>query len=130
MQKFKTVDEFLESLDDSKRKQVELLREIILSSEPALKEIIKWNSPSYTYKDEDRITFNLHNKENEVKLILHMGATEKENKKGAPIIDDNTGLIDWNSDIRGMFKFKDLSDIENKKDKISLILKQWLAVKF
>ena len=129
MQKFNTVSEFLESLDADKRDQVEALRAIILQTEPTLKEIIKWNAPNFTLDNEDRITFNVLNKENIVKLVLHMGATRKENKKSKPVLNDTTALVEWNSDIRGMLKFKNLNDIEAKRDKISHIINQWLTIK-
>jgi uncharacterized protein YdhG (YjbR/CyaY superfamily) len=59
----------------NKQHQIDMLRSIILSVEPKLQEHIKWNAPSYVLNGEDRITFNLMNKESLVKLILHMGAT-------------------------------------------------------
>ncbi len=101
MQKYKTVEEFLEDLSEDKRLQVDTLRDIILGTESQLEEHIKWNAPSYVLDGEDRITFNLMNKQGVVKLVFHMGATRKEDKKGAPIMQDDSGLIEWSSDIRG-----------------------------
>lgn len=63
MQKYKTIDEFLSDLDAAKRQQVDILRELILKAEPKLEEHIKWNAPSYVLDGEDRITFNLMNKQ-------------------------------------------------------------------
>ncbi len=128
MQKFKTVDEFLQSLDDDKRVQVEALRKIILSAHAGQTEHIKWNAPSYVLDGEDRVTFNLMNKEGAVKLVLHMGATRKENKTGDPVLQDETGLIVWNSDIRGVLTFAGLDDIESKRDVIGRVVKNWLSI--
>jgi hypothetical protein len=129
MQKFKTVAEFMDSLDDAKKAQVEELRSIIKKSNPNLEETIKWNAPSYMLNGENRITFNLLNKEGMVKLVLHMGATRKENKKSKPIMTDNTGLIEWRSDIRGVVSFPTLLDITINRQNIVEVIDRWLVVK-
>ena len=41
-----------------------------------------------------------------------MGAKRKEDKGGKPVIEDMTGLILWNSDIRGMISFDSTEDID------------------
>lgn len=71
---------------------------------------------------EDRITFNLRNKDNQVKLILHMGATRKESKGAAPVIEDKFGLVEWNSDIRGAVSFADLDDVRAKREQLKEII--------
>ena len=124
--KYKTVDEFLNDLSDEKRSQVNELREIILSTNTEIREHIKWNSPSYIFDNEDRITFNVVNKNDKVKLVLHMGAIRKENKGGKPIIEDLTGLISWNSDIRGMISFDSTEDILAKREQLTDIIQRWL----
>ena len=128
MQKFKTVEDFMDSLSDDKKAQVEQLRAIIVACGYDLTEHIKWNAPSYVYEGEDRITFNTYNKQDVIKLVLQMGATRKEDKKGASVLQDTTGLIEWSSDIRGMLTFTDVNDINTKKDDVSEIIKQWLAL--
>jgi hypothetical protein len=128
MQKYKTVDEFLGDLATDKRAQVDALRDVILSAKPQLKEHIKWNAPSYVLDDEDRITFNLSNKQRAVKLIFHMGATRKEDKKGVPILKDESGLMEWSSDIRGMITFSSIDDVHSKLTLLQKIIKDWLAI--
>jgi len=128
MQKYKTIEEFLNGLSDDKRQQVDALRDLILKSEPKLDEHIKWNAPSYVLKGEDRITFNLMNKQEVVKLVLHMGATRKEDKKGAPVMRDDNGLIEWSSDIRGMITFATIEDINSNLTSLKKIIKDWLSV--
>lgn len=128
MQKYKTVEEFLNSLDVDKRQLVDTLRDLILKTEPNLEEHIKWNAPSYVLDGEDRITFNLMNKQGVVKLVLHMGATRKEDKKGAPVLQDTSGLIEWNSDIRGTITFNEIDDIQSNLPALKIVLKNWLTV--
>lgn len=124
----KAIEDYLATLDSDKRQQVESLRTIILSTQPDLREHIKWNAPSYVYDGEDRITFNLMNKQGVVKLVLHMGATRKEDKKGTPVLSDESGLIEWASDIRGMITFQSLHDITLHEASLRTILKNWLAI--
>lgn len=128
MNKYTTVAEFMGDLSADKREQVEALQGLIKTANPNLEEHIKWNAPSYVLDGEDRITFNLQNKEGVVKLVLHMGATKEENKKGAPVMTDESGLISWQSDIRGVMSFVDLSDVLKNKEQIGDILTRWLAI--
>jgi len=127
MDKYKTVDEFLNALDESKRAQVLMLREFIATSTPLLEEHIKWNAPSYVLNGEDRITFNLLNKESVVKLVFHMGATRKEDKKATPVLAD-ASLIEWVSDIRGYMTFLSLDDIKANEQEIKKTIHNWLAL--
>ncbi len=127
MEKYKTVDEFVDGLDEDRRHQVQTLRGYILESEPSLTEHIKWNAPSYVLDDEDRITFNTMNKEQLVKLVFHMGATRKEDKKGQPILNDSR-MVEWASDIRGYMTFKSLGEITSSEKVIKQTVRDWLAL--
>ena len=127
MNKFKTVDEFLNGLDEDRRSQVLKLREYILDVEPSLTEHIKWNAPSYVKEDEDRMTFNTMNREGVVKLVFHMGATKTEDKNGQPVLDD-ARLIEWVSDIRGYMTFTTLDEIIANKNEIKRTVQEWLAL--
>jgi len=126
MHKYKTVDEFLNDLNDSKRLQVNTLRKYILQADPTLVEHIKWNAPSYVKDGEDRITFNTLNKQGLVKLVFHMGATRKEDRKAEQIVKD-TQFIEWVSDIRGYATFNDLQQIQSQKNAIQGNVRKWLA---
>ncbi len=128
MQKYKTIEDFMSDLTDDKRTQVEMLRNLIYASNPHLTEHIKWNAPSFVLDGEDRITFNLMNKQGLVKLIFHMGATRKEDKNGTPIMDDDSRLIEWSSDIRGMLTFTGAEDIDSKSAELTNILQKWLSL--
>ena len=130
VQKFKTVAEFMSSLDENKKSQVELLRNIIFSFHPNVTEHIKWNAPSYVLEGEDRVTFNLINKENVVKLIIHMGATQKEEKKAKPILSDDAGIVEWNSNIRGTLSFSSKEDIKFKAERVQTLLQKWLSIEY
>ncbi|UTT61534.1 DUF1801 domain-containing protein [Microcella humidisoli] len=123
-----SVADLVSALDDQTREQVQLLRDIIGSLDPDLTEHVKWNAPSYVLDGEDRITMNLRNKEGVVKLVLHMGATRPEDKKGAPVLVDDEGLVEWASDIRGLITFADADDIRAKEPGLRRVLTSWLAI--
>lgn len=127
MDKYKTISEFMGGLDEERQSQVEKLRQYILDEAPSLTEHIKWNAPSYVKDDEDRITFNTMNKEQVVKLVFHMGATRKEDKKGQPILK-NTTLVEWASDIRGYMTFNSLEEITLNEKEIKQTIRGWLAL--
>ncbi|NTV90402.1 MAG: DUF1801 domain-containing protein [Clostridiales bacterium] len=116
MDKYRTIDEFLSDQSSDKLEQINTLRELIIQVEPNLAENLKWNAPNYVYKGEDRITFNVMNKQDIVKVIIHMGATKKEDKKSNPILANDQGIVEWSSDIRGAISFDDISDIYSKME--------------
>ena len=128
MQKYKTLEEFLNDLNEDKRQQVDTLRDLIINTAPQLEEHIKWSAPSYVLNGEDRITFNLMNKEGAVKLVIHMGATRKEDKKGKPILENDGGIVEWSSDIRGVITFQNIEDIQAKNRVLKKLLSNWLAI--
>lgn len=127
MKKYSTVYEFMSDLDEPRKEQVELLRGIIMDSFPDLEEHIKWNAPSYVFNGEDRITFNTHYPD-KVILVFHMGATKKEDKSAPKVYKDETGLVVWNSDIRGMVTFVSSEDVIVKKKDLQKIVADWLGL--
>lgn len=124
MKKYTQIDNILNDLAPEKRQQVELLRQIILENTDVT-EHVKWNAPSYVYNYEDRMTFNLYG---DVKILIHMDATRKEDKKGTPIMDDPDHIISWNSDIRGTITFSDLKDVETKREAFISVIQRWLTL--
>lgn len=123
-----SVDELVSALDDNMREQVQLLRDLIGSLGADLTEQVKWNAPSYVLDGEDRITMNLRNKQGLVKLVLHMGATRPEDKKGVPVLLDDAGIVEWASDIRGLITFADSADVCAKEPVLRRVLSGWLAI--
>ena len=128
MNKYLTVEEFITDLSDERQQQVQALRALIKTTHPELTEHIKWNAPSYVLDGEDRITFNMHYPD-QTMILIHMGATRKENKKADPIMKDETGLVEWNSDIRGTVSFSSLDEIANSQADLTKILNAWLLLK-
>lgn len=107
---------------------IQTLREFILTTDIRISEHIKWNSPAFYYNDamatfnakdykRDIIVFNLR-KDDYVLLIFPTGAT----------INDTTGLLEGSyADGRRIVTIKSPDDFTAKKEKLQLVIKQWLA---
>jgi hypothetical protein len=122
----KTHQEFLSEFDDERKPLVKALLVAINEECPHLTEIIKWNAPSFCDNGKDRMTIMLH-KKNKVGLILHTGAKPKEDKKAPRLYDDDTGLLEWNSNIRATISFTGIDDFLAKKDLFKEALKTWVS---
>ena len=61
---------YMQKLNHPLIEEVELLRDIIKSSNSGIGERIKWNAPSYYFEGEDMVTFNLRDK-SQVHLVFH-----------------------------------------------------------
>ena len=121
----KTHQEFMAKFNDERKELVEALLIAIAEECPTLTETIKWNAPTFCYNGKDRMTFMLHKKDR-VGLILHTGAKPKEDKKAPPLYADDTGLLEWNSNIRATISFFDLTDFVSKRDLFKKAVKRWI----
>lgn len=110
------VDAFMAALDHPFKAEVQAVREIILNVSPNIVEQVKWKAPSFSYKDY-MATFNLWATEH-VHLIFHNGA----------ILNDKTGLLEGNYPDRRMLYFKDMTDIQLKKNALEDFVRQWIAL--
>ncbi|MBE0701377.1 MAG: DUF1801 domain-containing protein [Acholeplasmataceae bacterium] len=121
------VDMYMENLDHPLKEGVQVLREIILSSNEELIEGIKWDAPSYAYGDEERITMNLHRKDM-IQLVFHCGAQKRVHASDEPLIQDASGLLSWASVDRAIIKFKKTDEITGKINHLVGIIKAWLNI--
>ncbi len=121
------VVEFMNSLEHPLKKEIEEVRTIILNADENLSEQIKWNAPSFCYKNEDRVTFNLRGK-GYFQLVFHCGAKVKNNEGKGPLFDDTTGLLEWLAVDRAIVKFTDLNDVKAKQEKLTEVINRWIEV--
>lgn len=121
-----THQEFLAEFNDERKPLVEALLKAIAAASPTLTETIKWNAPTFCDAGKDRLTFMLHKKDR-VGLILHTGARPKEDKKAPHLYTDDTGLLEWNSNIRATITFSDLADFSSKQALFTQAIQRWLA---
>ena len=83
-QKINLNSEVTDFLDEQKhpfRKEIEQLRNYILSANTALTENIKWNGPNYCLDNEDRITMRIQPPTKQAQLIFHRGAKKTDPTK-------------------------------------------------
>lgn len=121
----KTHSEFLAQFDDVRRPLVAAILDAINDACPTLSEIIKWNAPSYCDDGKDRLTLMLH-KSDRVGVILHTGVRPKEDKQALPLYQDDTGLLEWNSNIRATITFLDLGDFMSKRSLFQQAVQRWI----
>jgi uncharacterized protein YdhG (YjbR/CyaY superfamily) len=120
------VTKFLDEQNNPLRKEIELLREIILTTNIGLSENIKWNGPNYCFGDEDRITMRIQPiTAKQIQLIFHRGAKVKVQPK-SKLINDTSGLLLWKENDRAIATFKNIQEIKNKKSDLHKIINEWI----
>ncbi|MEO7801793.1 MAG: DUF1801 domain-containing protein [Ginsengibacter sp.] len=115
-------------LEPGLRKIIEMLRQIILSTDNRIGERIKWNNPSFYYTGElaefdpkefkrELIVFNLF--KSRIMLVFPGGAK----------IDGKSALLEGNyEDGRRTVVFKDMADVMAKEKSLKKIIKEWLKL--
>lgn len=116
---------FLATFHDDRKPLLEAMLHAITEACPNLSETIKWNAPTLCDESQDRLTFMLHKKD-QVMLILHTGAKAKEDKKAPRLYQDDTGLLEWISNIRAMIVFRDLADFASKSNLLQEAVRRWV----
>ena len=118
------VTTFLDELAPPLRNEIELLRHLILSVDGGLTENIKWNGPNYCFNNEDRITMRVQAPK-QVQLIFHRGAKVKT-QPADRLIEDASGLLAWKENDRAVASFKNGTEIENRKDDLTTVVRDWI----
>ncbi|MCA0363050.1 MAG: DUF1801 domain-containing protein [Bacteroidetes bacterium] len=118
------VTAFLDGQSHPLRENIEILRGIILESNPEIRENIKWNGPNYCFEDKDRITMRIHPPK-QVQLILHRGA-QKIAQPATRLIEDVSGLLDWKENDRAVATFKNIETINTEKENLQNIVNKWI----
>lgn len=97
------VDEFMDRLDHPLKAEVEMVRKIIKDVNPEIVEQIRWKAPSFSYKGEYLVTFNLWEKKR-IHLVFHNPMIARVKSK----------LLEGDYDERRMAYFADQDDIRAK----------------
>lgn len=111
------VDEFMDRLDHPFKAEVHMLREIIKNVNADITEQIKWNAPSFSYKGESLVTFNLWEKKR-IHLVFHNPMISKVKSK----------VLEGDYDHRRMAYFADQSDIQAKRETLEKALKDLIKL--
>lgn len=83
----------MKSLDHPLKKDIEVVRKLILDASAAVAEGVKWNAPSFRTTDWFA-TVNLRSIDS-VQLIFHTGARVKESAVAGVNVADSAGLAKW-----------------------------------
>ena len=121
------VTALLDELKHPFRKEIEQLRNCILSADKNLTENIKWNGPNYCFDSEDRITMRVQPPTKQVQVIFHRGAKKQEQPKGKLIANKSKMLV-WKENDRAIITFKSMQDIESGKTDLTEIINEWIEV--
>jgi uncharacterized protein YdhG (YjbR/CyaY superfamily) len=113
----KKVDEFMEKLDHPFKAEVQVIRDIIKNVNKDITEEIKWNAPSFAYKGEYLVTFNLWEKKR-IHLVFHNPHISKVKSK----------LLEGDYDHRRMTYFSDRNDIKAKQTAFEKVLKDLIKL--
>jgi uncharacterized protein YdhG (YjbR/CyaY superfamily) len=111
------VDEFLENLSHPLKVEVEAVRSIIKGVNKDLNEEIKWKAPSFSYKGEYLVTFNLRD-EKRIHLVFHNPQISRVKSK----------LLEGEYKDRRMAYFADTKDVMAKKLMLEKALKDLIKL--
>lgn len=106
------VNEYMHKLEHPLKPEIEALRIIIRNSNPNISERIKWNAPSYYYK-EDLVTFNPR-ATNHVHLVFHHAAIVKIRSK----------LLEGDYKDRRMVYLRNMEEVAAAKKELERIMNE------
>lgn len=121
----KAVTEYLDSLNHPLRKEIEVVRKIILNAHKGVEENIKWNGPNYHVNGQDRVSIKVLPPK-QIMIIFHRGAKVQEQPKEHLLAEDY-GLLEWRTNDRALAVLKDMDFIEKHKMRLVEIVKNWWA---
>ncbi len=118
------VETWLDSLSPENHALIDRLRGIVAAAAPGLDEAIKWNAPSFSDGDQDRVTLGLERKGG-VRVVLHRGAAVKDTAGFA--FEDSSEVARWPSADRGVATFADLKALEARAADLEDLIRRWVA---
>ena len=113
----KQVDEWMEKLDPEIRPAVDTIRKIIKTAGPELNERIKWNAPSYYYK-EDIVTFGPVRSKDKIILVFHHPS----------IVTIKSALLHGDYKDRRLVYINSEKEIRDAKKELEKIIKESLKM--
>jgi len=118
------VDEFMGKLKHPLKPALEAIRAIIRESDSRVTEGIKWNAPSFYFKEWFATAIIWRGKDS-ILIVLHKGAKVKDNTS-VMNIEDKSGLLEWAAKERALVKFNSLEEVNSKKGALQSIVRQWV----
>jgi hypothetical protein len=113
------VDAYLRDVDHPFKAEMQAVREIILGASDKLRERIKWNAPSFYYK-QDLGAFNPRAAEFAHLILLFPGGLGMEG---------HGSLLEGKHQDRREVKFFSLDDVKAKRRALEKLVEQWVALR-
>ena len=113
------VASYMQEIDHPFKAEMEAVRAIILGVSDKISERIKWNAPSFFYK-EDLGAFNPRATEYAHLILLFPGGEG---------MDDKSPLLEGNHKDRREAKFHSLDDVKAKQRALEKLVKNWIALR-
>jgi hypothetical protein len=113
------VDAYLRDVDHPFKAEMEAVRRIILGASSKISERIKWNAPSFHYK-EDLGAFNPRATEFAHLILLFPGGAGMQAEGG---------LLEGEHKDRREVKFHGMDDVAAKKPALEKLIKRWVALR-
>lgn len=116
----RAVDEYLSRSEHPRRRDVQALRALVMGLDPAVRESVKWNAPSFALADHFA-TFRLH-PPTRLQLVLHTGAQARGEPRTFHV-DDPRGLLTRAAPDRCVLSVPEPLEPEA----VAAVLRQWIA---
>jgi len=111
------VEEWMGRLDASFKPSINAVRKIINAAGPRLIERIKWNAPSYYYK-EDIVTFGPTKAKDKIILVFHHPG----------IVKIKSDLLQGNYKNRKLVYLNSMKEIKDAQKELERIIKESVAM--
>lgn len=121
------VEEMLRTTDHPLRAEIGEVRRILLDADPAIREGVKWNAPSFRTTEWFATLNNPGNPRarDRVMLVLHAGAKARgittEGK-----VPDPEGLLRWLGKDRALATFTDGREIRARRAALQALVREWI----
>lgn len=119
-----TLTDFLDELKHPLRNEIEHLRSMVLNVMDGLSENFKWNGPNYSFKNEDRVTMKIQPPK-AAQLIFQRGV-KVQTAPDEKLLNEHLAFLIWKGTDRAIITFNSSAEIENRKEDIAKIIKDWI----
>jgi hypothetical protein len=113
------VDAYMRDFAHPFKVEMEAVRQIVVEASSKISERIKWNAPSFFYK-EDLGAFNPRATQYAHLILLFPG--------GAGMLEDS-GLLEGNHKDRREAKFHSMQDVKAKRPALEKLVKRWVKLR-
>lgn len=117
MNKNPEVDQFMAKIKHPLKAEMERVREIILSADNKMTEVIKWGGPTFVYKG-NLATLTPRTKRF-VNLFFQTGAT----------IPNGHGILEGEAKEVRVARFHDMKDVDEKEKALMAVVREWIRMR-